>query len=114
MNRLRAIPNLAAVSTVALALVGCQAPRGPISVDSDDPDLKVQAIKRDAALHDERHEPELVRDLNDPDPAVRFYAAAALHRLTGNDFGYRYYDDDDARQPAVARWKAWVDAPPVR
>ena len=102
-------PILASVLAVGL-LAGCEAPRGPVSINSDDPDLKVQAIKRAGDRRDEDHLPELVRDLDDADPAIRFYASAALRRVTGDAFGYHYYDDEEARKPAVARWRAWLAA----
>ena len=100
--------------TAALILAGCEAPRGPVSIDSDDPDLKVLAIKRDVALHNDGDDEKLVVDLNDPDPAIRFYAIQGLRRLTGDDFGYHYYDSEAARAPGIARWRAWVGAHPGR
>mgnify|MGYP003879937573 CR=1 FL=1 len=48
----------------------------------------------------------LIGLLDDPDIAVRLYAIAALRRLTGNDYGYRYYASDADRAAAVARWQA--------
>ncbi len=93
-----------------MAGAGCEVPRGPVSIDSDDPDLKVLAIKRDVALHDDKDGPGLVRDLDDDDPAVRFYAIEGLFHLTGDTFGYRYYDEQPARAPAIARWRAWLRA----
>ena len=93
---------------VLAATGGCGAFRGPVSVYSEDPDLKIQAIKRDAAVRDDSHAGQLVHDLDDPDPAIRFYAAKGLQRLAGVDYGYRFYDDEAARKPAVARWRAWL------
>ena len=104
--------RLSAVSflwTAALAAgVGCQAPRGPVSIHSDDPDLKIQAMKRDAAERNPTDNPTLVRDLDSDDAAIRFYAVNTLRQVTGDDFGYRFYDDADVRKPAVARWRAWL------
>ena len=99
---------------VLAAAAGCEAPRGPVSVDSDDPDLKVLAIKRDVDDRDFGDEPQMVHDLDDRDPAVRFYSVEGLRRLTGQDLGYRYYDGEAARRPAVDRWRAWVAAHPAR
>ncbi len=87
---------------------GCQAPRGPVSINSDDPDLKIQAIQRDACRKNTRDIPKMVADLSDEDPAIRFYAIQALRRLTNDDFGYRFYLDEDQRQIATARWQAWL------
>jgi len=103
-----------AVAVTAAVLAGCEAPRGPVSIDSDDTDLKVLAIKRDVELHDERDDPKMVAALDDDDPAVRFYAIQGLRRLTGDDFGYHYYDDEQARAPAVRRWRRWVTTHPDR
>ena len=50
----------------------------------------------------------MVANLNDDDPAVRFYSIEGLKRLTGDDFGYRYYEDADERAAAVAKWNQWV------
>ena len=108
MERRRANPGRLILLATLAAAAGCRPSRGPPSVTSDDPDLKVLGIKQDVAQHDERDEPQMVHDLDDPDPAVRFYAVEGLRRLTGDDFGYRYYDDDAARKPAVARWQSWV------
>ncbi len=44
--------------------------------------------------------------LDDPDIGVRLYAIAALRRLTGSDYGYRYYAAHAERAAAVARWQA--------
>ena len=98
---------------LTVALAGCQNPRGPVSLDSEDPDLHVLAVERAVADHDEADDPKLVRDLNDRDPAIRFYSIQGLRRLTGDDFGYHYYDDEATRLPAIERWRTWVAAHPV-
>jgi hypothetical protein len=36
-----------------------------------------------------------------------------LQRLTGETYGYRYYDDDERRKPAVARWNDWLQTQAV-
>jgi hypothetical protein len=88
--------------------IGCQAPRGPVSINSDDPDLKILAMKQDVNRKDARDVPTMVDDLESDDPAIRFYAIQSLRRLTGDDFGYRFYEDDDQRAPALAQWQAWL------
>jgi HEAT repeat protein len=47
----------------------------------------------------------LVDLLEDPDPGVRMYAILALRRLTGEDYGYRFYESVTQRNLAVARWR---------
>lgn len=83
-------------------------PRGPVAIDSDDPDLKIQAIHRDSCRKNTADVPTMVRYLNDDDPAIRFYAIQALRNMTHEDFDYRFYEDDDQRKPAIARWQAWL------
>lgn len=50
----------------------------------------------------------MVKDLDSDDPAVRFYAIGGLKRLTGQTFGYHYYEDEQQRRPALEKWKAWL------
>jgi hypothetical protein len=50
----------------------------------------------------------LVDDLDDDDPAIRFYAITALRELTGQDMDYRYFDDERARRQAIERWRQWL------
>jgi hypothetical protein len=89
-------------------MAGCGEPRGPLSVKSDDPTLKIPAIKEDVRERNRRDVPQMVKDLNDDDPAVRFYAIEGLRRLTGDTFEYHYYDDEDDRRPAIQRWRQWL------
>jgi hypothetical protein len=90
-----------------LALVGCFS-REPINIASRDPAAKIPAIKQAVAAKDQSAIRQLVKDLESDDPAVRFFAIGGLHRLTGESFGYLYYEDDDARKPAVQRWQTWL------
>jgi hypothetical protein len=50
----------------------------------------------------------LVEDLGDRDESVRFVAAIALRRLTGQDLGYRSYAPPAAREEAIVRWRRWL------
>jgi hypothetical protein len=89
-------------------LVGCQDPRGPARVGSDDPDLKILAIKQDVSTHSEADVAKMVEGLQSDDAAVRFYCIQGLCRLTHDNFGYRYYERDDDRAAALARWQQWL------
>ena len=93
----------------ALLLCGCFGREKPF-LKSKDPSLKIPAIKMAVSAHDLNACAELVKDLDSDDPAVRFYAIEGLQKLTGESFSYRYYDDEIARKPALARWKAWLAA----
>jgi hypothetical protein len=50
--------------------------------------------------------PALVDTLEDADAGVRLLAIQALLRMCGNDYGYRYYQDESRRTAAVERWRA--------
>ena len=108
-----ASPNVSRWAGVGCALavgLGCQAPRGPVSITSDDPDLKIQAIQRDVVKKNKADIPKMVQELSSEDAALRFYAIQALRRLTNDDFGYRFYEDEDQRQLAIGRWQSWLKA----
>ena len=99
----------ASVCTLLLAAAaGCGGPATVKHLSNPDPLGKVPAIKRAARTNDQRSVRQLVKDLEDEDPAIRFYASRALKRLTGETFGYDYYDDEEQRQPAVKAWQAWL------
>jgi peroxiredoxin len=49
----------------------------------------------------------LIAGLDDPDPAVVGYCAAALRRITGQTIRYSYAGTAAAQQEAIARWKRW-------
>jgi hypothetical protein len=94
---------------IVAGIGGCfTAPRVRPSLDDDDPISKIPAIKASARLKDPSAAAALVESLDDDDPAVRFYAIRALTELTGETFGYRYYDDDLERRPALERWRQWL------
>jgi hypothetical protein len=103
------LPSIATFFVCGIFLAtGCSESRGPVSVKSDDPTLKIPAIKQDVQRKNTADVPVMVKDLNDQDSAVRLYAIEGLRRLTGDDFGYHYYDDEDQRRPAIDRWNAWL------
>ena len=92
-----------------LIACGCSAQRGPFLVTERDPANKIPGIKKAVEAKDLSAAKQMVEDLDNDDPAVRFYAIEGLERLTGESFGYKYFDDELARQPALKRWQAWVD-----
>lgn len=100
-----------ALSIVAVMIIlvcaGCGAPPQR-AVSNPDPAGKIPGIEDAVRDHDRSVIPQLVKCLDSDDPAVRFYAIRALHILTGQSFGYRYYDDQDQRRPAVICWKQWL------
>jgi hypothetical protein len=92
-----------------LAFTGCGPDYGPVKVENPDLRAKVPAIKQEVREHSLDEAPQLVKDLDNDDPAVRFYAFEGLRRLTGQTLDYRYYDDAIERKPAITRWKQWLE-----
>jgi HEAT repeat protein len=101
-------PNLSILLTLAL-LTGCSARSGPRGLASDDSAEKIPAIKRAGEQRDGRTIPLLIKELNNDDPAVRFYAIEALERITGQTLDYHYYDSEASRAAAVGRWEKWLN-----
>jgi len=95
---------------------GCSSTSVPATGDvlldlrHEDPRIRSQAAK--AAVEGNRRDaiPLLVRNLSDPDGAVRLFNAIALRKLTGIDHGYSPYDPPEVREVAIAEWKAWAAA----
>ena len=96
-SRCRWVVCAACLLGVALA-AGCTAP------------VKIPAIKNAVRKRDRNALRQLVADLDSDDPAVRFYAISGLERITGQRFGYDYYADEQRREPAVRRWREWLEA----
>ena len=88
--------------------IGCGGGPPLREVVNPDPSGKIPAIKDAVQQKDMSAVRQLVRDLDSDDPAVRFYAIQGLERLTGQTFGYQYFDDEIARRGAVAKWNAWL------
>ncbi len=78
------------------------------SLQSSDPHARVDAIRKVAAARDRRATPLLVPYLEDDDADMRLFAVQALREITGENFGYRYYECERDRQPAVERWRQWL------
>jgi hypothetical protein len=94
---------------VAVLAGGCTHPTGPRTVANRDLGVKIPAMKTAAKAKDPTAAAQLVAELESDDPAIRFFAIGALKRLTKDDLGYRYYLDPEARQPAVQRWRKWME-----
>lgn len=95
-----------AAACLALLILGC-APKGRGLMD-EDVSFKAPAIKDAVEARKTKAVPQLVKDLDDDDAAVRFYAIEGLRRLTGETFGYHYFDDTPSRAAAVSKWNAWL------
>ena len=96
---------------LAFALVaglsGC-GPRPVRSVTNPDPSGAIPAIEQATQAHDRSVIPQLVKGLDNEDPAIRLYSIEGLRRMTGQTFGFRYYDDESQRQDSLNRWRQWL------
>ena len=91
------------------ATFGCSEPTGPRTVASQDMAVKVPAIIVAVENQDRSAVPQLVKDLESDDAALRMFAIMGLQELTGQDFGYVYYADVEQRRPAVMKWRQWLE-----
>lgn len=81
-----------------------------LSLVSRNPARKIPAIKSAVREKDiARSAAPLVEALDSNDAAERFYAIQGLEKLTGETFGYVYYEEETARKPAIERWKQWLN-----
>jgi hypothetical protein len=96
------------VTCAAGLSTGCQSPPAWKSLRTEDPIKRVNAIQQ-AAKENKRNEiPELIFLLDDEEPVVRMYAIHALREMTGEDFGYRYFDSESERAKAIEKWRQWL------
>lgn len=95
---------------VALGAIASCTRAAPRGFDAAAPEARIDDILDAAKASDERAVPDLVRQLDSDDPAVRMLAILALERLTGERLGYDYAAPAWQRDPAVARWTAWAEA----
>ena len=102
-------PVLPAIALLLTTAAGGCFDAEPHSLVSRHAPTKIPAIKEATEKHDEKAVPQLVADLDSDDSAVRFYAIEGLRRLTGQDFGYVYYQDAVLRHDAVVKWRQWLN-----
>lgn len=79
-----------------------------------DPLNSIPAIQEAAHKKDRRALPALIKQLDNDDPAIRFYAISGLRDITGETFGYHYFDHTDERKPAVQKWQEWLKSNATR
>lgn len=98
----------------ALCGLACSAPRPAATVDAEDLDLRIIAIKQAAARNDVSVAPKLVEYLDSDDPALRLASIQALEKFAGDRFGYDYYMNEEQRKPALERWRQWLKDQPKK
>ncbi len=89
-------------------LAGCDSSPPTYDIRDPDPSLKIPAIKTAVQEKDLAHVRQMVKDLDSDDSAVRFFAVEGLRRLSGETFGYQYYEDASERAVAIQKWKKWL------
>lgn len=100
---------LVVLSTVLIGAGGCFST--PEGFNSPDPIRRLDAIVEADRTRDQGAIPELIAQLESPDPAARLLAFRALQRFSGGEaFGYRHTDGPLKREAAVNRWVAWAQA----
>lgn len=93
---------------ISLLSCGCVHPSPPLSVADPEASVKIPAIKQAVQQDNQSVLPQLVRDLDSDDAAVRFFAVQGLRRLTGEDLGYHFYYDKIQRRPYIELWQKWL------
>ena len=107
-----ALARAGPVAGLLWILTSCEAPRPPRLVTDPDPAVKIPAIRQVIRKHDLSAVPQLIKDLDNDDPAVRLYAGNALEQLTGQQFGYQYFASEERRVVAIKQWRQWFAAQP--
>lgn len=97
------------LAALLASAISCGGPTPMANVYSEDTGEAITGMKAAVRNQDRSVIPELIKDLESDDPAVRFYAIEALQKLTAQDLGYEYFQDENARRPAVERWKKWLE-----
>lgn len=100
------------LGVVVLLAAGCT--RGApwrASMQSDDVNERILAVREAAEKKDKASVPALVDRLEDEDEAVRFFAILALDKITGTRFGYEYGQPAWRRARSVDKWRLYVKDP---
>ena len=99
------VPRRLTLLTLPVLAAGCLPSAGP-SLEALETDRRVPAIV-DAREGDVM---TLVDALDDDDAVVRLSAVNRLRTLTGQSFGYAYWQNPDDRAEPIARWRAWAES----
>jgi len=98
----------AAATAGGVCAGGCSEPTGPRTVANEELTVKIPAIKEAGRTRDLSAAPQLVKDLDSDDAALRLFAIKGLREMSGQEFGYVYYADVEQRRPAVLKWREWL------
>jgi hypothetical protein len=97
------------VLVLAALAAGCAAnSAGTVArLRTDNPRVQVATIAEVARANDRTMVGELFSLLESEDEGVRFMAAAALHQMTGKDFGFHRANGPEERAAVAAQWREW-------
>ena len=102
-RRLLGVPGL-------LLLCSCGPSMTEGGFDAASPAARSHAIEQAARAGDLDAVPKIVEQLDADDPAIRMLAIDALHRLTGETYGFHHYDPPYERHAAIRRWVTAVQS----
>ncbi|MEE9130469.1 MAG: HEAT repeat domain-containing protein [Phycisphaerales bacterium] len=102
-RRLLGVPGL-------LLLCSCGPAMTEGGFDAASPAARSYAIEQAARAGDLDAVPKIVEQLDADDPAIRMLAIDALHRLTGETYGFHHYDPPHERHDAIQRWVTAVQS----
>ena len=93
---------------IQLQLMGCAPSATDGGFSNPAPGARVYAIE-DAIKFNRREQiPEIVECLCSDDDLLRFLAIGGLQRMTGQDLGYKFDDQEPLRLVAYRRWRQWT------
>jgi hypothetical protein len=102
------------LAATALPCWGCGlAPHSGRKMQPTAPVERARTIGQGRGASDPQVVPALISRLDDEDPVVRLTASEELRKRTGRDFGFVPWAGAEERSAAIARWRAWLTAPPV-
>lgn len=107
--------HLVVLLGIALLAPGCSLPGSSRNarLQDEDPSVRVTAAIEAGQAKDAQAVPLLVDRLGDSDADVRFFAIAALEKITGQTMGYKVYEAPALRQQAIERWRQWLAKQPA-
>lgn len=107
-HRRRLVLGLVVACAAGVPIGGCRppAPRRPLL--DQDPVFVIPAMRQTAQAQRLRDMPRLIELLNSEDSAIRLHAIQTLRSLTGETFGYQFWDTPAQRRGAVERWRRYA------
>ena len=79
---------------------------------SEDPAVRIAAIKLAGQRKDKKALGLLIERLNDTESDVRLFASIAIRKIVGektfNEIGWKFYQPTSQREKAVQRWRNWL------